>query len=302
MRPELCGDRKRHRYTLQQASTIKNGTKAMSSAAVIIKVIDSITRLTDADRGHVVVAGSHGAEYAAYLAAKGDARGVILNDAGVGKDDAGISGLAYLEGLGMAAATVSHRSARIGDGDDMMARGRISHVNPTASALGCAPGQSCRECAELMREGSAPTKTPPPQSENRILLRAEPGAPEVWALDSASLVAPEDARRILAIGSHGEALGGKPETALKYDALAAVFSDAGIGIDDAGISRLPALDGRGIPAATVSADSARIGDGRSIFADGRLSRVNATAAALGAMPGMRTTEFVDCVIASLKGR
>lgn len=274
----------------------------MSSSEVNIEVLDSITRLTDAHRGQVIVAGSHGAEYAAYLAAKGGARGVILNDAGIGKDDAGISGLAYLEDLGVAAATVGHRSARIGDGDDMMARGRISHVNPAAASLGCAPGQPCAECAALMKNAPLATKSPPPQSENRIQLRADPGAPEVWALDSASLVVPEDADRILAVGSHGEALGGKPETALKYDARAAVFSDAGIGIDDAGISRLPALDGRAIPAATVSADSARIGDGRSIYEDGVISRVNETAAALGARPGMRTAEFVDCVISSLKER
>ncbi|MDD9918170.1 MAG: hypothetical protein OXT01_26255, partial [Rhodospirillaceae bacterium] len=71
-----------------------------------IHVLDSITKLTDSHRGQVIVAASHGAEYAAYLAAKGGARAVILNDAGVGKDDAGISGLPYLDALGMAAATV----------------------------------------------------------------------------------------------------------------------------------------------------------------------------------------------------
>jgi len=43
---------------------------------------------------------------------------VILNDAGVGRDRAGIGGLALLDTIGMSAATLSHRSARIGDGDD----------------------------------------------------------------------------------------------------------------------------------------------------------------------------------------
>ncbi len=111
---------------------------------------------------------------------------------------------------------------------------------------------------------------------------------------------PEDAGHIVISGSHGESLGGKPETALKYDAIAAVFSDAGIGIDQAGLSRLPALDSRSIPAATVSAESARIGDGRSIYEDGVISCVNETAKNIGAKTGMRTPEFVDCVIASLK--
>ena len=142
------------------------------------------------------------------------------------------------------------------------------------------------------------TITPPEKSESRVLLRAEPGQPEIWGLDSISLITPEDAAHILIAGSHGESLGGRPETALKYDALAAVFSDAGMGIDNAGVSRLPALDARTIPAATVSADSARIGDGRSIFEDGIISCINDTAAATGAAIGMRTMEFVDCLIAA----
>lgn len=270
-----------------------------ANSAVGVEVLDSITKLTDAHRGQIVVAASHGAEYAAYLAAKGGARGVILNDAGIGKDNAGISGLPYLDALGIPAATVGHCTARIGDGADMIERGTISHVNDSAAALGCASGQTCETCADNMRTAPAATNSPPTQSENRTLLRHEPGEPEVWGLDSISLILPEDKDHIVISGSHGEALGGKPETALKYDAVAAVFNDAGIGIDKAGLSRLPALDSRKIPAATVSAESARIGDGRSIYEDGVISCVNETAAALGAAIGMRTPEFVERVIASL---
>ena len=87
-------------------------------------------------------------------------------------------------------------------------------------------------------------------------------------------------------------MGGRPETALKYDVRAAFYNDAGIGIDEAGVSRLPALDQRGIAAATVSAESARIGDARSTYEDGVLSRVNARAAALGLTPGMPGREAV----------
>lgn len=272
---------------------------AQEIADVRVEILDSITKLTDYHRGQVVVAASHGAEYAAYLAAKGGARAVILNDAGVGKDGAGISGLPYLDALGMAAATISHRSARIGDGADMSARGVISHVNSAAEKLGCAAGQSCAACTDLLRSSPPVTVSPPPQTENRILLRENPDEPAVWGLDSASLVLPEDANHVVICGSHGEALGGQPETALRVDAVGAVFNDAGIGIDNAGISRLPALDGRNIPAATVSAKSARIGDAQSIYEDGVISKVNETAAALGVAPGMRTPDFVDRVIAAL---
>jgi hypothetical protein len=85
--------------------------------------------------------------------------------------------------------------------------------------------------------------------------------------------------------------------ALKVDALLAVYNDAGIGIDDAGIGRLPALDDRGIAAATVAADSARIGDGVSTYTEGVLSMVNETAAMLGGRAGMTARELVDLIMA-----
>lgn len=262
-------------------------------------VLDSVTRMDDSYRGKVLVAGSHGGVYAAYLAALGRLRGVILNDAGVGKEDAGIGGLAYLDEAGIAAATVGHRSARIGDGADMMRRGVISHVNTRAAALGCAVGMSCADCAARLAAATVPEKEPPPKRESRFRLRANPGEPEVWGIDSASLVTPEDKDRILIVGSHGQLLGGRPETALKHDAVAAIYNDAGCGVDNAGTSRLPALDARGIAAATVAHDSARIGDARSSWDDGVITHVNETAAATGVRPGMTAQEAVDRIAAGL---
>ena len=249
----------------------------------MVKVITagSVTKLDDRHRGQVVIGGSHGGVYAGYLAAKAGVRAVVLSDAGVGLDQAGIGGLAYLATLGMAAATVSHTSARIGDGEDFLARGIISHVNDVARELGCAPGRSCRDCAELLREAPAWRGAPPVYEESRMRLQALPGRPEVWGLDSASLIEPADANRIVVVGSHGGLPGGVPANALRHPALAAVFNDAGGGIDDAGIGRLPALDDMGIAAATVAAHSARIGDARSSWATGRLSHVNRLAASAG---------------------
>ncbi len=103
---------------------------------------------------------------------------------------------------------------------------------------------------------------------------------------------PDHREAIVVTGSHGGLLGGKPETALKYDVRGALYNDAGIGKDEAGVSRLPALDRRGIAAATVAAASARIGDARSTYQDGIVSRVNARAAALGLGEGISACEFV----------
>jgi hypothetical protein len=263
---------------------------------------DSVTKTAPEDAGRVLVTGSHGGLYATNLAARARFRAAIFNDAGIGKARAGIAGLAYLEGLGMAAATVGFESARIGDAGDAWARGTISHVNDLAADLGCAPGQDCAEAARHLRAAAVLGAAPPALEETAHLVAAEPGAPQVWAFDSASLIGPQHEGQIVLVGSHGALLGGQPEAALKVDALAAVYNDAGIGIDEAGVSRLPALDARGIAAATVAAASARIGDGLSTYRDGVLSRVNATAAALGAAPGMSAEAFVARVIACHKER
>ena len=256
-----------------------------------IVIADSITRVgAEEAAGAVVVNASHGGLYAAYLAAKLDAAAAIFNDAAVGRDRAGIGGLDYLQELGVAAATVGHDTARIGDGADMMASGVITYANGLAASLGVRAGQSCRDAAALLQRAARADRAPPEALEAAFLLITE--APQVWALDSASLVLSEHKNAIVITGSHGGLLGRKPETALKYDVLGALYNDAGIGKDEAGVSRLPALDARGIAAATVAAASARIGDARSTYEDGIVSRINKRAAALGLREGIGARDFV----------
>jgi hypothetical protein len=66
----------------------------------------------------------------------------VFNDAGGGKDDAGIAGLALLGTVSVPALAVAHTSARIGDAADTWACGVLSAVNQTASAAGVQPGMS----------------------------------------------------------------------------------------------------------------------------------------------------------------
>ena len=274
---------------------MKNQPKKGSDASIM--VADTATKLGPEHGGQVVISASHGGLYAAYLAARAGVRAVILNDASVGKDRAGIAGLGYLDDIGLAAATISHDSARIGDGRDSAARGRISHVNETARRLGCATGQSAMDCARVMIAALPAFKDPPHYGESRYLLRADPDAPEVWALDSISLLLPDDAGRILIAASHGGLVGGRPDGFVKAGLLGLVLNDAGVGMDDAGISRLPTLDKLGIPGATVRAASARIGDGRSCYQDGVISHVNATAARAKLEPGMTTRQLIERLLA-----
>lgn len=263
-------------------------------------VLDSVTHLTDAARGRVAVCASHGAVYAAWYAATKGVGALVLNDAGIGREQAGISGLAWLDGLGVPGATVSHRSARIGWGADMPARGVLSFVNRRAAALGLAPGMACAEAvAHLAAAGLAPSPRPEPLDEARHeIVAAGAGGIRVFVLDSNGLVTQEDAGHIVVTASHGGLLAGKPETAVKADVRAAVYVDADRGLEDAGLSRLPALDARGIAGAAVSAFSARIGDGLSVWNDGYVSAVNAVAAARGGLIGQSTRDFVAAMVAA----
>lgn len=267
----------------------------MSATAEVI-IADTVTKLGPQHYGQVVIGASHGGVYAGYVAAKAGVRGIILNDAGIGLEGAGIGALAYLDDLGLAAATVDCMSARIGDGQDMAKRGVIGHVNAAAAAVGCRAGMTAMDCARAMTAAPLLEGEAPAYAEARFLLRERAGEPKVWGIDSASLVRPEDAGQIVITASHGGLLAGDPATALRVDALATAFNDAGVGIDNAGISRLPALNARGIHAVTVDARSARIGDARSSWETGRVSHANQLARGAGVEIGMSLADFADCVV------
>jgi uncharacterized protein YunC (DUF1805 family) len=264
---------------------------------------DSATVLGADARGQVVVSGSHGGLYSARLVATAGARAAIFNDAGVGKDNAGIRGLGLLDDIGIAGVTVSCTTCRIGDAADALGRGIVSHLNERASALGCRPGMSCRAAVNLLRLADMPSERVPRQHTGRAVgahaagpQDAAEGDCQVVTLDSASLVKPWHSRMILMLGSHGGLPGGRANRALRADASAAVFNDAGVGIERAGVARLPVLDGRRIPAAAVAAQSACIGDGASTFRDGIISAVNQMAETMGARIGMSAREFAEAVL------
>jgi hypothetical protein len=265
-----------------------------------VLVTDSATRLGDDPTGRVVIAGSHGGRYCGYLAVRARLRGIVLHDAGVGKDEAGVGVLGYLDALGVPAAVVDYRSARIGDGEDVAARGRVSYVNQAAAALGCVPEQGAMECARRMLGATPGASEAPTEVEVRFVIREQRGGPTVWGCDSNSLVRPEDEGQIVVTGSHGALLATSPRWA-GPKVVAALFNDAGGGPDGAGTTRLPNLDTLGIAGVTVDAFSARIGDARSTYDDGVISHVNAHAIERGAAVGMRAREWIETLLAGFPG-
>ena len=256
-------------------------------AARIMTIIraPTATKLPENARTAVLVTGSHGGVYPGRLAALAGVRAAIFHDAGIGRDDAGIGALALLQNLGIAAATVSHQTARIGDTDDMMARGRISRVNATAAQAGVTEGMRCADAAARLQTAPATHAVPPQLAEGRTVERPEAAIRGLVLIDSASMVLPDDVDAVIVTGSHGGLVGGDPAMALRVPGFAAAFNDAGIGVDNAGLGRLAALDLRRIAAITVAAHSARIGDARSTLTDGLISAANQTAHRLGARTG-----------------
>jgi hypothetical protein len=258
-------------------------------------IVDSVTELGPDFFDRVAICASHCGTFVAEQALLIGLRGLVGSDAGIGRERAGVAGLALLDRYALPAAAVSHASARIGDGSDCAVRGRISVVNDAAAELGIKPGLEAREAARLMLSARPATcRDVSTQESHRV--RRLAGGGRLVILDSAGLVGPEDRGAAVITGSHGGLLGGRPPTAIKADVLLAVYNDAGGGIDEAGYSRLPALDRRNIAAATVSAWSARIGDGLSTFEDGIVSRVNETARECGCDIGSRVMDFVAAVL------
>ena len=110
----------------------------------ILRVVDSITELGAQDAGCLAVSGSHGGISSARYALAARPLLSVFNDAGVGKDAAGLAALPFLQSHDLAACTVAHDSARIGEAQSTLDDGIVSHVNALAQELGVEAGHRCQ--------------------------------------------------------------------------------------------------------------------------------------------------------------
>ena len=263
-----------------------------STSEVLLLLADSITDVPEeGDSPRVVISGSHGGWSAGVFALKRRLQGAIFNDAGGGKDGAGMAGLSLLEKYGIYGATVSAFSARIGVARET-ARGTLSSLNLPARRLGVREGMAASEAAEMMRR--APTVDVPGNriaedyQEQSHIIHVSPKGTRILTMDSNSMVTRENEKDIILTGSHGGLVGNRAAT--KYPVLAAFYNDAGVGKDQAGISRLARLQEAGILGATVDAATARIGVGLETYECGVISYVNPLAREMGIVPGMEAKE------------
>lgn len=125
-----------------------------------IIIADSVTAATDQNRGDVLVCGSHCGVNVGQIAATIKIGAMIGNDAGMGKNNAGIAGLAICDAHDIPAAAVAAMSAAIGSGVSTYEEGEVSAVNSLAAGLGVSEGMSAKHAAERFLETLVKKTTP----------------------------------------------------------------------------------------------------------------------------------------------
>jgi uncharacterized protein YunC (DUF1805 family) len=239
------------------------------------------SRMTAMD---VLVAGSHSAVCAVELVIHLRLRGLIGHAAGPGLDDGGIAGLQRLDLAGVPAAAVSGDSAPIADGLAMYKSGIIGAVNNLARSLGICEGMSCRDAALIMAERDAE----PVQIVARQNIVFEDSRGKVIALDTIAYGDERINGNVICMGSHsGQSMADYVE---QYRIVGSITNDAGNPPERSAVKGLDRLAVRGIPAAVVDNDTARVGDGVSTWETGVVSEINNVAEEIGISPGMTTQE------------
>jgi uncharacterized protein YunC (DUF1805 family) len=219
----------------------------------------------------------------------------IAHEGGPGKDNAGIGGLALSQRFNIPAAAIATMTGRLSGGMSLLT-GMISHANDAAMQLGVRPGQTGDEAARLM-------------------LKAKPGKPcnldglidetihevkttaagRIYAVWSFSRVTGQHPDDVFCVASHGGKV--MAQYALRANPRGLIANDAGGGLDDSGMDGLVAVEDLcHIPAATVSTQSARIGDALSTYHDGVISATNESARRIGVRIGMPATEAADLML------
>ncbi|KPQ05690.1 MAG: impB/mucB/samB family [Rhodobacteraceae bacterium HLUCCA12] len=233
------------------------------------------------DVSDVLICGSHGAACATQLLAWVRPRGVIVHDAGIGRDRGGVSGLKLLDAYMIPGAAVEGMSARISDGRNMYEDGILSAVNGSAALMGISPGMPVRDAARILLDHNP---VPRPNAHRQICVHRDAlGA--VFALDTVKYADDRIAGGVLCMGSHAARAMADYVREMSYPLAGVITNDAGRARDDSGIEGLGLLDASAMPACAVSVQTARMGDARATYFDGRISALNRTAAALGIKEG-----------------
>ena len=214
-------------------------------------------------------------------------KAVFLNNAGVGKNNAGIRGLVHYEAENVLACAVDNNSAEIGIARDTWECGVISHINSRAEAAGIQLGSSVKEAVAKIHIVMMQTPSSDNEMESESLNINEPKKRNtalktqtqiqlegqfVTITDSITFLNENNEGEIVVCGSHGGVSAG--HYAQKYGVKAVFFNDAGIGKNNAGIKSLDSLSDAGILACTVDCMSAEIFNGYDALENGIITVCN----------------------------
>ena len=117
-----------------------------------IVLLDSLGDLNSDNTSPILVCGSHcgGNKELAADVKKCNIKAAFLNNAGVGKNLAGIKGLNFYEAEQIIACAVSHTSAEIGIARDTWENGIITHTNSHAVNAGIQVGNSVQAAVDTI--------------------------------------------------------------------------------------------------------------------------------------------------------
>ena len=246
--------------------------------------------------GDVVVVGSYcGTRVLAPIFTRG-VRAIIATDAGIGKDEAGVSGLKHGETIGVPVASIAAMSAETSNGRSTLL-GTISRANAQARALGVYPGQVAWEAAALLAKAPAGKSIPtsPGEEEAPVVVETTPKG-RIWATPGSTAIREKIPNDVFCSGANSSRV--MSDGALRMGAKGAIANDAGIALNNSAVEGVMILGANGVPAASVSTMSARLGEGLSTWNDGVISVVNDVAAKLGVKVGQTAKEAARLILAN----
>ncbi len=250
-----------------------------------VVLLDSLGDLRPSNTSPILVCGSHcgGNGDLARHVKNCNVKAVFLNNAGVGKNQAGIRGLSHYEAENVLACAVDNYSAEIGIACDTYESGIISHTSAQADTIGIQIADSVKEAVTKIISHRSPVqqaagfealdkKKKSNKKNLKKQTRTQIDGVSITVTDSITFLNESNSGDIVVCGSHGGLSAGN--YAKKYRVKAVFFNDAGIGKNNAGVKSLEFLNDAGILACTVDCMSAEIFNGQDVLDNGIISVCN----------------------------
>ena len=275
-------------------------------------LLDSLGDLQPDNSNPILVCGSHCGDNGTFARKLKNChvKAVFLNNAGIGKNLAGISGLAHYEAENILACAVDHYSAEIGVANDTWESGIISHTNTMAEDAGIQIGKSVKDAvARIINLMDLPTSTQKNKNFESLIneekensckvdlkkqIQTQIDGVSIAVTDSITFLNESNAGDIVVCGSHGGVSAG--EYAQKRHLKAVFFNDAGIGKNSAGVKSLESLSDAGILACTVDCMSAEIFNGQDILDNGIITVCNQLAKTRNIKEKMTVKEAIKYIV------